>query len=101
MKMFVIEGMCGNGKCVNIEGSFRCVCDSGYRSGPDGKHCMDIDECASNPCQHGKCYNSPGSFRCECLPGFNIGPDGRSCLGENKPVLISLLYKHSVTIYFA
>lgn len=72
--------MCDHGRCLNMEGSFRCVCDPGYRLGPDGKHCMDIDECINNPCQHGNCLNSPGSFRCECHPGFNIGPDGRTCL---------------------
>lgn len=33
-------GMCANGKCVNIDGSFKCVCDSGYRLGPDRKVCV-------------------------------------------------------------
>lgn len=76
--------MCDHGRCVNMEGSFRCVCDPGYRLGPDGKHCIDIDECIHNPCQHGACYNSPGSFRCECPPGFSLGPDGRSCLDTRR-----------------
>lgn len=80
--------MCENGKCVNIEGSFKCVCDPGYRLGPDGKRCMDIDECMTQPCQHGTCFNSPGSFRCECHSGFDLGPDGRSCLGNNIKIII-------------
>ena len=75
--------MCDHGKCVNVEGSFQCVCDSGYRIGPDRKNCIDIDECLSNPCLNGKCTNSQGSFRCECATGFNLGPDGRSCLGKS------------------
>lgn len=33
-------GMCGNGKCVNIDGSFKCVCDPGYQLGPDRKVCV-------------------------------------------------------------
>lgn len=76
--------MCDHGRCVNMEGSFHCVCDSGYRLGPDGKHCIDIDECISSPCQFGTCYNTAGSFRCECHSGFSLGPDGRSCLDTRR-----------------
>lgn len=76
--------MCSHGKCVNMEGSFRCVCDSGYRLGQDGRHCVDIDECLHAPCQHGTCSNTPGSFRCDCHGGFNLGADGRSCLDIRK-----------------
>lgn len=77
-------GMCDHGKCINMEGSFRCVCDSGYRLGPDGRHCLDIDECTSSPCQFGSCFNTPGSFRCECNSGFSLGSDGRSCLDTRR-----------------
>lgn len=72
--------MCSHGKCRNTDGSFQCICDAGYRLDPAGHHCVDIDECLSNPCQYGRCTNLPGSFRCECSPGFTLGPDGRSCL---------------------
>lgn len=77
-------GMCDHGKCINMEGSFRCVCDSGYRLGSDGRHCIDIDECINNPCQYGTCFNTPGSFRCECHAGFSLGPEGRSCLDTRR-----------------
>lgn len=33
-------GMCGNGKCVNVDGSFKCICDPGYQLGPDRKVCV-------------------------------------------------------------
>lgn len=37
---------CGpHGRCVNTEGSFRCVCDPGFQLGPLGKSCADINEC--------------------------------------------------------
>ena len=35
-------GMCSNGKCINMDGSFKCVCDSGYKLSPDGKNCIGI-----------------------------------------------------------
>jgi len=92
---FAFLGMCDHGKCINMEGSFRCVCDPGYRLGSDGRHCFDIDECISNPCQFGTCYNTPGSFRCECHSGFSLGSDGRSCLDTRR----DLCYQVSSSIY--
>lgn len=32
-------------KCVNIPGSYQCICERGYRLGADGITCEDIDEC--------------------------------------------------------
>lgn len=102
-------GMCDNGKCINMDGSFKCVCDSGYKLSSDGKTCigknkrsncilivgnlknekcvhLDIDECNQNPCQNGICINSAGSFKCECPPGLVLGIDGRSCLDSRRDV---------------
>jgi len=33
-------GMCENGRCLNMDGSFKCVCNPGYKLGPTGKHCI-------------------------------------------------------------
>lgn len=33
-------GLCHLGRCVNTEGSFRCVCDVGFELSPDGKNCV-------------------------------------------------------------
>lgn len=87
--------MCDHGKCINMEGSFRCVCDSGYRLGPDGRHCIDIDECVNNPCQYGTCFNTPGSFRCECHAGFSLGPEGRSCLDTRRDLCYQVGFRTS------
>ena len=33
------DGICENGYCVNIGGSFKCVCPSGYEMAADGRSC--------------------------------------------------------------
>lgn len=70
------------GRCVNLEGSFQCVCEAGYRPTVERGACTDVDECAEQRvCRNGRCHNTAGSFRCECLPGFTLSADGRTCLG--------------------
>ena len=32
--------VCRNGQCVNTDGSFRCICNPGYRLAPDGAFCL-------------------------------------------------------------
>lgn len=32
--------MCRNGRCVNTEGSFQCICNAGFELTPDGKNCI-------------------------------------------------------------
>ena len=38
-------------KCVNIKGSYKCLCDDGYQILPDNKHCAalrsEFDLCLS------------------------------------------------------
>ncbi|XP_029651374.2 latent-transforming growth factor beta-binding protein 2-like isoform X2 [Octopus sinensis] len=61
---------CGtNGRCNNTLGSYKCVCNRGYRW--DGRTCVDINECATiRLMPHYKCYNTPGSFYIDCMEGF-------------------------------
>jgi len=33
------EDMCQNGQCVNIDGSFKCLCETGYTLSLSGKQC--------------------------------------------------------------
>ena len=33
------SGLCLNGRCVNTEGSFRCICTPGYEISSDGRYC--------------------------------------------------------------
>nr|XP_023420605.1 fibrillin-3 [Cavia porcellus] len=80
------SGLCRLGRCVNTEGSFRCVCSVGFELSPDGKSCVDVDECALNAslCDHGQCRNSPGSYTCSCPQGFTFRQDTETCEDVNE-----------------
>lgn len=36
------SGICNNGQCVNVEGSFRCICSAGYKLSSDGTYCSGV-----------------------------------------------------------
>ncbi|XP_050162090.1 latent-transforming growth factor beta-binding protein 2-like, partial [Myiozetetes cayanensis] len=74
--------LCPHGLCENTPGSFRCDCARGFRVGPDGSSCHDVNECLEGEfCfPHGECLNTHGSFRCLCAPGYQTSADGTSCL---------------------
>lgn len=65
------DGRCleTNTQCVNIPGSFQCICISGYFN--NSGSCIDIDECnsTSNNCSQ-KCINTEGGYECDCETGF-------------------------------
>uniref|UniRef100_A0A8C0JFI7 Uncharacterized protein n=1 Tax=Chelonoidis abingdonii TaxID=106734 RepID=A0A8C0JFI7_CHEAB len=53
--------------CVNLPGSYRCVCPRGYLRPSDQNMCIDVDECANNQhnCSRGElCVNVFGGYRC-------------------------------------
>uniref|UniRef100_A0A671U915 Nidogen 2 n=1 Tax=Sparus aurata TaxID=8175 RepID=A0A671U915_SPAAU len=93
------EGLstCGaHAQCMNLPGSHRCQCQSGFEFGFDGRTCVgelscrcvfhhlwllhffpgpsifsDVDECSSSPCHvDARCINGLGSFQCQCQAGF-------------------------------
>lgn len=35
----VLPGVCPHGRCVNLEGAYRCTCDHGYQVTADGRDC--------------------------------------------------------------
>uniref|UniRef100_A0A8C6VCI0 Fibrillin-2 n=1 Tax=Naja naja TaxID=35670 RepID=A0A8C6VCI0_NAJNA len=93
--------VCRNGQCINNVGSFRCLCQEGYDHTPDGKNCIDINECVSllGSCSPGTCHNLEGSFRCICPPGYEVGPHwGRVQKSQAHPIeALFLTFMHTDT----
>ncbi|KAG9347705.1 hypothetical protein JZ751_003718 [Albula glossodonta] len=85
----------GQGVCENTLGSYRCVCELGYRG--NGTHCEDENECASgrHGCDtHARCGNIIGSYFCQCYQGFN--GDGFSCFGGT----VSSPFRHEMEEHY-
>ncbi|KAJ3593092.1 hypothetical protein NHX12_005429, partial [Muraenolepis orangiensis] len=80
-----IPGVCENGLCINMVGSFRCECPMGFIYNDKMLVCEDIDECQNGPVcqQNAACLNVPGSYRCECKPGYRTTSTGQ-CLDRNE-----------------
>ncbi|KAL8595714.1 hypothetical protein ACOMHN_012134 [Nucella lapillus] len=77
----MFHNLCVNGRCENVFGMFRCVCNQGYKLDITGGNCTDIDEC-QNPdnCQYGTCVNQLGTYLCQCPPNFESNPTGTGCV---------------------
>uniref|UniRef100_A0A671U8B5 Nidogen 2 n=1 Tax=Sparus aurata TaxID=8175 RepID=A0A671U8B5_SPAAU len=114
------EGLstCGaHAQCMNLPGSHRCQCQSGFEFGFDGRTCVvthscksketqregrmgdkceDVDECSSSPCHvDARCINGLGSFQCQCQAGFY--GDGFYCSQqEERPKTHCEHYRDSV-----
>ncbi|ELU15993.1 hypothetical protein CAPTEDRAFT_34995, partial [Capitella teleta] len=71
--------------CINTRGSYTCDCDEGYELHPNGKSCIDINECLGErgtnynvDCHN--CINTRGSYTCDCDEGYELHPDRKSCI---------------------
>lgn len=82
-----IPGLCRGGRCVNTEGSYRCVCPPGHELAQDKASCKDIDECSrtSGICSNGVCENMMGTYQCVCNEGYRQTGLKSHC--EGKPFL--------------
>ncbi|XP_062862107.1 epidermal growth factor-like protein 6 [Trichomycterus rosablanca] len=84
--MLMPDGTCANSRtcllahcqygCEEVEGEIRCICPStGLQLSPDGKTCVDIDECVSqkHQCPYNReCVNTFGSYYCKCQTGYDL-----------------------------
>ncbi|KAG8451915.1 hypothetical protein GDO86_003925 [Hymenochirus boettgeri] len=84
--MLMLDGTCSNSRtcsmancqygCEQIKGDIRCLCpSSGLQLGPDGKKCIDIDECAAGKATcpfNRRCVNTFGSYYCKCQIGYEL-----------------------------
>ena len=73
--------VCGQGKCQNVLGSFKCICDDGFSIKERMEEgCTDDNECELDlyHCDpFAQCKNTNGSYDCICREGFS--GDGFSC----------------------
>ncbi|MEQ2211986.1 hypothetical protein XENOCAPTIV_022422, partial [Xenoophorus captivus] len=84
--MLMPDGTCGNARscamancqygCEVLKGEVRCQCPSpGLQLAPDGRTCVDVDECAAGIAvcpRFRKCINTFGSYICKCHEGFDL-----------------------------
>uniref|UniRef100_A0A8C4W2R6 Nephronectin n=1 Tax=Gopherus evgoodei TaxID=1825980 RepID=A0A8C4W2R6_9SAUR len=84
--MLMPDGSCSNALscsmancqygCDVVKGEVRCHCPSpGLQLGPDGRTCIDVDECATGRVvcpRFRKCVNTFGSYICKCHKGFEL-----------------------------
>ncbi|XP_030206623.1 nephronectin a isoform X1 [Gadus morhua] len=84
--MQMSDGTCGSARtcgmancqygCEVSKGEVRCQCPSpGLQLGPDGRTCVDVDECATGIAvcpRFRKCINTFGSYICRCHEGFDL-----------------------------
>ncbi|XP_044161099.1 latent-transforming growth factor beta-binding protein 4 isoform X1 [Bufo gargarizans] len=61
--------VCGeHALCLNLVGSYQCLCDQGYEGERGDQRCVDVDECETlqGVCGTALCENVEGSFLCIC-----------------------------------
>ncbi|XP_029317689.1 fibulin-1-like isoform X1 [Cottoperca gobio] len=78
--------VCGGHGCINLVGTYRCECRTGFIFDSITKLCEDVNECRHYPmqlCAH-KCENTEGSYQCSCTTGFKLSQGGRNCEDVNE-----------------
>ncbi|KAI6229119.1 Fibulin-1 [Aphelenchoides fujianensis] len=88
------------------DSGIECSCRPGYDLGPDGKSCIDIDEClllVGDCLESQRCLNTPGSYKCirtlSCGTGYALDSEteqrGRVQSGRSQLPNALLLPQHA------
>ncbi|KAL0963262.1 hypothetical protein UPYG_G00351840 [Umbra pygmaea] len=81
----VFPGVCPNGRCVNVKGSFKCQCPDGLTLDSSGRVCVDVrsEHCFLTWEEDQACAKPvPGHFRmdaCCCTVGAAWGKECEAC----------------------
>ncbi|XP_072166683.1 uncharacterized protein [Diadema setosum] len=83
------QNACEHGRCINTEGSFRCVCSRGFTSHPSEEGCIDVDECGQareTPLcgPDAFCVNEVGSYQCICQGELVYDSGTQACLAASQ-----------------
>ncbi|XP_077184195.1 latent-transforming growth factor beta-binding protein 3 [Paroedura picta] len=98
------RNICGHGECIPGTPGYMCHCYSGYRWHPQLRHCVDVNECETEPCGSGKgvCMNTGGSYNCHCNRGYQlkIHKGVRSCMDIDECAKPNVCGDHGSCINF-
>ncbi|KAL5010333.1 hypothetical protein ScPMuIL_012638 [Solemya velum] len=89
---------CSNSECIDLMGSYKCICNPGYRSKLGSLHeCEDIDECAefTDGCTQ-RCHNVDGNFSCEC--SYGLWNNGQDCVEPSRTFPVALRFNITIPV---
>lgn len=61
--------------CYKEGDSYACTCDQGFKLAPDGRSCIDFNDCTDKrqcPGENSVCINTIGGFQCACKDGYKL-----------------------------
>lgn len=90
---------CASAKCEHLctireDGTSQCGCRSGFDLAPDGRSCVDIDEClllVDDCLESQRCLNTPGAYKCirtkSCGTGYAMDSETEQCVDVDECTL--------------
>lgn len=61
--------------CYKNGDSYACTCEQGFKLAPDGRSCVDFNDCKDErqcPGENFMCVNTVGGFQCVCKDGYRM-----------------------------
>eukprot|EP00117_Sycon_ciliatum_P019648 scpid6927/ scgid17744/ Fibrillin-1 len=82
-----VNSSCKPHTCLNTNGSYMCLCQSGYSTSKTSSDtlCLDNNECdlgLHNCSDTFECVNEPGSYGCSCPTGLNVSSSANECIAD-------------------